>query len=100
MDDTWTLFGHFVLATVVATAIGVLIYLRVNSEPWPMTTRIGTGLGGAAAGTFAGGLLALAYSLEGWLAGLVTMVIASAFAVGMQRLIYSGQRNDPLDPLQ
>jgi hypothetical protein len=59
MNGTWELAVQFTVVTTLATAIGVLVYLRVNPESWPLTTRVGTGFDGAAIGTFAGGLLLL-----------------------------------------
>ena len=81
MSDTWDLAVQLAAVTAVATAIGVVVYLRANLEPWPLTARIGVGLAGASIGTFTGGLLLLASSLQGWTAGLLVLLLSTAASV-------------------
>jgi len=89
MNDVWGLIVEFATLTTVATVIGVAIYLRMNGEPWPLTTRIGVGLGGASVGTFAGALLLLPTSIQGWSAGLLVFLVATVASVWFQHKVHT-----------
>ena len=96
MNGAWDLVLQFASVTVAATAIGVIAYMRLNREPWPLTTRIGVSLGGAAIGVFAGGLLLLVSSLQGWPAVLLVLLIATGTSVWFQHKVHAEQFLDLL----
>ena len=52
------------ISTVISTFISVIVYARLGKPSVPLTSRIGAGLGGGAAGSFGGMVLSSVYNLE------------------------------------
>lgn len=88
MDQSWPLLAWFGGITAIATMGGVIVYWLANRDPWPLSTRIGVGLGGAAAGAFAGALLGHVYSIEEPWAVVLTVALAIGLSVALQRHVY------------
>jgi len=89
VGESWSLYAWFGGITVISTAGAVLIYWFVNREPWPLSTRIGVGLGGAAAGTFAGALLATGFHVEEPWSEILIITVSVALSVAMQRHLFA-----------
>jgi hypothetical protein len=92
------MYWAFAAVTSGATAAAVAIYAAINRRhPWPMSTRIGVALGGAALGTFGGVLLCATFLIEGWIADAVTIAVATATAFEFQRRLYDWISRRPLN---
>ena len=89
MGEAWSLYAWFGGITVIATAAGVLIYRFANRNPWPLSTRVGTALGGAAAGTLGGMMLGGALHLDEPVSAALTFALAVGLAVAMQRDLFA-----------
>lgn len=89
VGESWSLYAWFGGITVVSTVSAVLIYWYANREPWPLSTRIGAGLGGAAVGTFAGALLATAFHVEEPWREILIIAVSIALSVAMQRHLFA-----------
>jgi len=92
MGQSWSLLAWFGCVAGIGTVGGVTIYWLANRDPWPLSTRIGAGLGGAAAGAFAGPLLGHAYHFEEPWSLALTIALAIGLSVALQRQVYGWTR--------
>ena len=73
------------ISTIMSTVVGVVVYARLGRPNVPLTSRIGAGLGGAAAGSFGGMILSSVYNLDRiapdvpWVAVLIGTLMAISF---------------------
>jgi hypothetical protein len=79
-------YVRFVIITLVGAAIWVVLYWFIAREKLPLSSLIGIGVGGAAAGTFAGSILVSVFRVEDvfWAAWGYPLVISVGCAVGLQ----------------
>lgn len=80
-------YVRFLIITVAGTSIGVVLYWVIGRTRFPISSLIGIGAGGAAAGAFAGMILVFVFRVENvfWAAWGYPLVISLGCAIGLQK---------------
>jgi len=77
------------ISTIISTFVGVIVYAHLGKPDVPLTSRIGAGLGGAAAGSFGGMVLSSVYNVD-WVAPdvpWVAVLIGTLMAISFQKYL-------------
>lgn len=80
-------YVRFLIITLAGTSIGVVLYRMIGRTRLPLSSLIGIGAGGAAAGTLAGMVLVSVFGVEDvlWAAWGYPLMISLGCAIGLQR---------------
>ena len=76
--------------SLVAAAIAGPLYHRRTNQPWPITVKVGTALGGGFLGTFGGALMTTHdfFATYRWLHVVSVATLAIIFCVIFQRAMF------------